>query len=65
MFLKQLNNLIQHVSLASRIEVQDRRHGNDRRQVADRRQEVRFGDCPERRSNTERRQQPPAPAEKH
>lgn len=55
MFIKQLNKIIQNVSLASRIEAQDRRRGNTRRQLADRRQEARLGESSQRRMQAERR----------
>ena len=55
MFLKHLNKLIQNVSLASTLEIHDRRQGNNRRQCRDRRREVRLGDVSERRVITERR----------
>lgn len=55
MFLKQLNKIIQNVSLASRIEMQDRRQDNSRRRLADRRQEARIGESLERRQQVERR----------
>ena len=55
MFLKQLNQLIQNVSLASKLEVQDRRMQTTRRRISDRRQETRRGESPERRVLGERR----------
>ena len=55
MFLKHLNKLIQNVSLASTLEIQDRRRGHTRRRCIDRRQEVRVGEVSERRVIPERR----------
>jgi hypothetical protein len=57
MFFKQLNKIIQNVSLASKVEVQDRRRGEPRRLMTDRRQEARVGDGLERRVIPERRLQ--------